>query len=317
MAHEKKFKRYLFDIKSFFYVRVFGQLLYIKFLLLEFQNNRYVIVENSNIKPAVSILIPTFGFNTNLDRLLKSIFKYQNNISIEILICNDKPLARKKIKSWCEHNSQQFTKKNISVFSNRFNVGFSASVNYLSKIAKGEYLYLLNDDTEVISQEWISSLVESMKHSDVGITGSYLLFPNKYHIQHAGMYPFLKSDGKVYNYHYFKYFNKAYGQITKREVPMITGAALCVRKSLFFEIGGLKNRYLGAGGFDDSDFCNEVVKRGYKIIFCPKSKLIHHEGQTIRSSGKKHTITFLYNQAYYQKKWLDFLRTKYPRFTTI
>ena len=268
--------------------------------------------------PRVSIMIPTFGNTANLDRLLKSIIKHLPKTSFEILIANDDPRKLENIKTWIVDKKDLLQNLPIYIHSNSLNLGFVMTMNYLKQQAKGQYLYFLNDDTEMIKNGWLDQLhcvVE--KDKKIAIVGSLLLFPNGL-VQHAGMYPYRRfDDRKIYNLHYFKFFNPDFSPVKiSRQVPMITGASMLISKKVFEEVGGIDYHYLGAGGFDDSDLCNKVVKAGYKIYYAPLSSLIHHEGLTNANLTdlQRKQLIFNHNHNYYMKKWATFLARKYPEY---
>ncbi len=301
-------------------IKKFLKFIYFKYLevnlIFKITAIKYFFLVKNNVKdPKVSILIPTYGSTTNLTRILKSIQKYPDNIKYEILICNDNPFLTEKVVSWIKNNKKLIKDLNITILSGTKNIGFVGTINKLAKISKGEYLFLLNDDTEVINNNWLSSLIEPFSDTKIGATGSFLIFPNTNLVQHAGMYPYKKMDGKIYNYHYFKFFNKNYPEIKSKFVPMVTGAALLIQKKLFFDLKMLDYHYLGAGGFDDSDLCNKIINNGKKIMFVKESIIIHYEGLTINSTDKKTKGLILqHNQDYYLKKWTKLISDKYPEY---
>lgn len=274
------------------------------------------LIETKPKNCSVSILIPTFGNIDNLERLLHSIQKHSDFQHYEILVINDNPKASRLLCEWCKHESKFIQSLNVSIFTNSQNLGFCHSINFLSKLAKGQYLYFLNDDTEVISKYWITSLLDSLRDDEnIAIAGSLLLFEDKTTVQHAGMHPYKKRDDQIYNYHYYKFFHHKYPDINQKvSVPMVTGASLMIKKKVFEELGRLDVNYFGAGGFDDSDLCNRAIRAGHLIYYIPNSKLIHFEGSTIKTMTKKHYLTFQHNHQYYQNMWRAFLEEKYPEY---
>jgi GT2 family glycosyltransferase len=292
---------------------------YFKYLEIEFftrlKTTTYeYIVQNHTDSPKVSILIPTYGSTGHLDVLLNSINKHPDTMTYEILICNDKPDSKKTVEDWAKENKNLLKKLHVTIISGSNNLGFVASINKLAEISKGEYLHLLNDDTEVINNSWLSALIKPLKGNDIEVSGSFLIYPDKKLVQHAGMYPFRKIDKKIYNYHYFKFFNIKFPKITSSTVPMVTGASLATKRTTFFNHDMLDYHYLGAGGFDDSDFCNKIVKDNKRIFFSYESVLIHYEGLTVKTPSKKRSLIYQHNHDYYQSKWSKFLIKTYPQY---
>ena len=278
-------------------------------------NTVHELINNKSQQAEVSILIPTYGSISNLERLIKSFKDNPDQVNKEILFINDNPSNISEMKFWINNNLGSIKKLKISIYSNSINQGFVNSINSIAKKASGKYILLLNDDTELIMPQSISKLADCFTKKEIAIVGNLLLFPDKMTVQHGGMHPFQKNDGKIYNYHFFKFFNKNFPELNfSRMVPMVTGASMMIKKDIFFELGGLDNKYLGAGGFDDSDICNQAVSHGYKIKYCPQTAMIHHEGTTIKKLTYQHQICFINNHNYYQNKWHNFLLSKYPEF---
>lgn len=310
-SYLKKFNNPIKGLLKIIYFRY----LEINFILKLKTIDYSLLIKNSVINPKVSILIPTYGSASNLTRLLKSIQKNPDNIKYEILICNDNPLLTKELSLWIKNNKKLLKNLKVTIFSGNKNLGFVGSINKLAKESKGEYIFLLNDDTEVINNNWLTNLIKPFEDSNIGATGSFLIFPNTNLVQHAGMYPFKKIDGKIWNYHFYKFFNKNYPEIKSNIVPMVTGAALLIKRQLFFKLGMLDYHYLGAGGFDDSDLCNKIVKSGKKIMFVKESIFKHYEGLTVKNTNKKVKELILeHNQNYYLRKWSKFLTKNYPNY---
>ncbi|MDD4111214.1 MAG: glycosyltransferase, partial [Clostridia bacterium] len=160
-------------------------------------------------KPLVSVLIPTFGNIRNIQRLLESIKITPDTVSKEIIIMNDNPSKENDIKNWILNNKTLLNDLHCSIYNGNKNMGFVNSINTIAQKASGKYFLLLNDDISVISKTWLSDLVKEIEKDDtVGICGSLLYFPDKITVQHAGMYPFKKTDGLIHNNHYYKYFHK-------------------------------------------------------------------------------------------------------------
>lgn len=280
---------------------------------LKINSTSILFASDSKSNPSVSILVTTFGSTDHLENLLNSMLRYAETTSFEIIIMNDNPQQEHRVKEWILSNTHLLKRLNISFYSNSINLGFTSSINLSADFSKGEYLFLLNDDTEVISFDWISSHISCLQNSSVALSGSLLVFDDQITVQHGGMHPFRKSDGRIYNYHYYKYFNINFSDVLiEKDVPMVTGAALCIKKKLFYQLGRLDWNYLGAGGFDDSDLCNKATKAGYLIRYCPSSKLIHFEGQTIKTMSKTHYLHYTHNHYYYENKWKNYIHKSYP-----
>lgn len=153
---------------------------------------------------------------------------------------------------------------------------FSALNNYAVDLAESDYVLLLNDDTEVISRDWIQAMLEHAQRPEVGVVGARLLYPDR-RVQHAGV--FIRSHGRPD--HAFKrtwdddggYFGQS---LLIRDCSAVTAACLLVSRGLFKELGGFDEARFGVA-YNDVDFCLRVRATGRLIVYTPYAKLIHHE----------------------------------------
>jgi GT2 family glycosyltransferase len=154
---------------------------------------------------------------------------------------------------------------------------FSRSNNLAARAATGRYLLLLNNDTEVISGEWLTAMVEQAQRPEVGAVGAKLLYPDGL-IQHAGAVLGLGGVGS----HSQRYIDgrRGAGYANFPNVIMdysaVTAACLMVRRDLYNEIGGLNEGDL-AVAFNDVDLCLRLRRAGYLNVFTPYALLYHHE----------------------------------------
>ena len=177
-----------------------------------------------------------------------------------------------------------------------------------AKIAKGNYLCLLNNDIEVISENWLSEMVSLAELDGIGAVGPTLLYPNN-SIQHAGIILGINEWAG----HSFKHSKKgSYGGIgvpltIVREVSAVTGACLVVKKSLYFEVGGLNQVDLKIS-CNDVDFCLKLLKSGYRNIHTPNVQLYHHESVSRGDDqlGEKKD-RFQKELSYMWEHWKDYL----------
>ena len=155
---------------------------------------------------------------------------------------------------------------------------YSALNNFGEKFATGEYLLLLNNDTEVITAAWLEEMVMYAQQKRVGLRGAKLLYPDDT-IQHAGVgfgiggvaghlhkyYP-ASSDGYMGRLNYVQ------------DVYADTAACLLIRKEIYDEVGGLDESH--AVAFNDVDFCVRVRQAGYTNVFTPFAQLYHYESKS-------------------------------------
>ncbi len=246
--------------------------------------------------PTVSIIIPVYNnWDLNYKCVLSILENTDPTISYEILIADD-----------CSTDETQNISKvieNIIHVKHPQNYGFLGNCNEAAKVARGKYLFFLNNDTQVQSN-WLKSLVDLMeKDKKIGMTGSKLVYPDGA-LQEAG--GIIWKDATGWNFGRNNDPTKPEFNYLK-EVDYISGAAIMIRHDLWKEIGGFDERYKPAY-FEDTDLAFEVRNKGYKVIFQPKSIVIHYEGKshgTDEASGLKQYQTK--NREKFLQKWQDVL----------
>jgi GT2 family glycosyltransferase len=152
---------------------------------------------------------------------------------------------------------------------------FSRKVNEGVAAAEGEHVLLFNDDLEAIDAEWMSAMLEYSQDPAVGAVGPLLLYPDG-RLQHVGMllgvngiaaHAFHQHPGTVAGY-----FGSVMGP---RNYSAVTGACLMSRRSVFLEAGGFDDTF--PIDFNDVDYCLRLRRLGYRIVFTPYARLLHHE----------------------------------------
>lgn len=154
---------------------------------------------------------------------------------------------------------------------------FSQLNNAAAARADGEYLVFLNNDTEVVSSEWLSAMVEQAQRPEVGAVGVKLLYPDG-RIQHAGVV--LGLEGPAGHSHRFldegHECGRAWSPNLIRDCSAVTAACMMVRRDLYLEMGGMNESDLPVS-FNDVDLCLRLRKNGYLIVYTPFAVLRHRE----------------------------------------
>lgn len=239
--------------------------------------------------PEVSIIIPVYNQWEYTYRCLKSIKENTADISFEIILVDDVSIDETV-------NILKYV-KNINVIRNVENQGFLRNCNLAASKARGKYIHLLNNDTKVLPN-WLSSLTNTMNEDDsVGLCGSKLVYPDG-RLQEAG--GIIWKDASGWNFGKFDDPSKPEYNYVK-EVDYISGASILIRKSLWDEVGGFDERYIPAY-FEDSDFAFEVRKHGYKVVYNPRSEIIHFEGI---SNGTNEEVGIKNYQVKNKDKFID------------
>ena len=246
-----------------------------------------------NDKPKVSIIIPVYNQYKFTYKCLKSILNNVKDVTYEIIIADDVSYDGTKVLSKYVSN--------INVIRNKQNLGFLKNCNNAAKTAKGEYIIFLNNDT-LVTEKWLSSLVELIESDNsIGMVGSKLVYPDG-RLQEAG--GVIHNDGSACNYGKFDDPNKPeYNYV--RDVDYMSGASILISKKLWDEIGGFDETFAPAY-CEDSDLAFEVRKRGYRVLYQPKSVVIHFEGVSNGTDTLNTTLLKHYqieNQSKLYSKW--------------
>lgn len=269
------------------------------------QDTKELLIFNEEIKeyekidfsmegnPLVSIVIPVYNQWNYTYNCLKSIKENTDDVSYEIIIADD-------VSSDETNNISNYI-SNINVVRNEKNLGFLLNCNNAAKRARGRYIHFLNNDTNV-QKNWLSSLVELIEtDNNIGMVGSKLVFSNG-KLQEAG--GIIWNDASGWNYGRLDDPEKPEYNYVK-EVDYISGASIMIKRSLWEEIGGFDERYVPAY-FEDTDLAFEVRKHGYKVLYQPKSVVVHFEGisnGTDENSGIKGYQAI--NRENFVNKWKD------------
>jgi GT2 family glycosyltransferase/glycosyltransferase involved in cell wall biosynthesis/SAM-dependent methyltransferase len=213
----------------------------------------------------VSIIIPVFNQFIYTYNCLKSILYSDDELAYEVIVADD--------------NSTDITQciknivKNIRVVRNEENLNFVKNCNNAARYARGKYIVFLNNDTRVLS-DWLPSLVELMEQDEkIGLAGSKLIFHDGT-LQEAG--GIVWRDGTACNYGRGSDPDLPEYNYVK-EVDYVSGASIMVRKAVWTEIGGFDERFAPAY-YEDTDLAFQIRSLGYKVVYQPKSVVVHFEG---------------------------------------
>ena len=201
----------------------------------------------------------------------------------------------------------------ISIVTYKGTFNYSAVNNLGESYATGEYILLLNNDTEVITVNWMEELLMYAQRKDVGAVGAKLYYADKT-IQHAGVVLGLGAHRTAGHSHY-KQHRQNLGYMGRlcyaQDVSAVTGACLMVKKSLYDEVGGLEEGF--AISLNDVDFCLKLRKKNLLNVFTPFAELYHYESisRGLDDEGEK---AERYNQesAKFREKWREELEKGDP-----
>lgn len=253
-------------------------------------------------EPLVSIIILSALRKACTQRCLKSIDKF-TTINHEVIIIDMG--GDKNIKKWLI--SEKKKRSNLKVIFNDNNVGTSRGRNQGIKIAKGKYVVFLDNDI-VVSEHWLCALIEAFKRwPKIALAGSKIICPNNYvyicdkYVYDTGdkgtrrkiglkaITPYLSSDFKIN---------------TEKEVPWYSTGCLMAYRSILNSIRGFDENIFSIE--EDKDLCLQIKKKGKKIIYCPKSCVIHNR---IRDNFYENRIRYKDTSrlkkdiSYFEAKW--------------
>ena len=225
----------------------------------------------------VSILIPTCDHIRDLETCVESIYARTTYPDFEILLIENNSKEEQTFRSYERMRKEHpDTLKVLTWQGKGFN--YSALNNFGARYATGEYLLLLNNDTEVITPGWLGEMVMYAQQKRVGCVGAKLLYPDDT-IQHAGV-GFGIGGVAGHLHKYFPATSDGYmGRLNYvQDVYGDTAACLLIRKEIYDEVHGLDESY--AVAFNDVDFCVRVREAGYTNVFTPFAQLYHYESKS-------------------------------------
>ena len=250
--------------------------------------------------PKISIIIPNKDHAEDLRRCVASIIEKSTYDNYEIVIVENNS-ETKEIFSYYEELKNNPSIK-IVTYEGAFN--YSAVNNFGVSAASGDYVLLLNNDTQVITVNWLEELLMYAQREDVGAVGGKLYYADKT-IQHAGVVIGLGAHRTAGHTHYRqKRENLGYmGRLCyAQNVSAVTGACLMVKKKRYEEAGGLDESF--AVSLNDVDFCLKLRELGYLNVFTPFAELYHYESVSrgLDTDGEK---AERYNEesARFREKW--------------
>jgi GT2 family glycosyltransferase len=247
-------------------------------------------------RPRVSVIIPTLNRAHDVIRCTESIAASGDTSALEVVVVDD--------ASNSEHRGLIASIKGITLISLTENHGFAGAVEAGVAASSGEFLMLLNNDTEVLPN-WLDSLVGDFEaHPEVGIVGSMIL-QGDMTIQEVGAVVW--SDGSA------AHFGRGASPMERfarrrRPVDYLSGASLLIRRQLWEQIGGFDPQFAPAY-YEDTDLCFAARREGYEVWVNPGSIVVHRESSSYGRNlidGKRRQFI---NRPLFAEKWAEELRS--------
>lgn len=268
---------------------------------------RYALPEPA---PLVSIVIPTKDHVETLDACVMSIAQKATYSNYEIVLVennSEDPETFAYYETLPERVAAASEGKGsarVAYWPGEFN--YSQIINFGVKHAKGDYLLLLNNDTEVISPAFIEEMMGYLQRPDAGVVGAKLYFADHL-VQHAGILVGVRGALAHANQ---DFSTKREGYLARAVRPgnfsAVTGACQMVRRDVFEQVAGYNEEF--AVGFNDADFCLRVWKAGYRTIFTPYAELYHYEftSRGREEANEEKMRRWKREQALFMQRWPEF-----------
>lgn len=258
--------------------------------------------------PKVSIIIPNKDYASTLKVCLKSIKKLTTYENYEIIVVENNSEEQKTFDYYDEINGKDKVKV-VKYPEKGFN--YSKIINYGVANSDGEYIIQLNNDTELITPNWIEEMLGFAQREDVGAVGAELFYPDK-SIQHAGI---IIGIGGVAGHVFRNIPHGMHGYFSKdamiQNMSAVTAACIMASRKMYEAVGNMDEKFEVA--FNDVDFCLKIREQGKLIVYNPYVQFIHYES---KSRGFEDTLEkqkrFKGEVERFQNKWKKILKDGDP-----
>lgn len=254
--------------------------------------------------PTLTILIPTRNGGKVLRRCLESLYRHESGLHYDILVIDNGSDEKETLDLLAEYTRQH---KNFQVLRDESPFNYSLLNNRAVESVSTDLVLLLNDDTEILTPDWLAKLKAHAMRPEVGAVGVKLLYPDD-SIQHAGV---ILGVGGVAGHGFKRLPKDTTKQFNRANLPhfvsAVTAAFLCIRRETYQEAGGLDGENLRVA-FNDIDFCLKVRERGFNNLYHPDIVAYHYESY---SRGMEDTpekkARFEKEVHYMRDRWGDLL----------
>jgi N-acetylglucosaminyl-diphospho-decaprenol L-rhamnosyltransferase len=255
----------------------------------------------------ISIIIVNYNGQKFLKDCLTSILEQVQNINYEVVIVDNS-----SVDDSVKIIQNQFP--TFKLICSDSNLGFGKANNVAVKQSQGEYLLFLNTDT-IFTENTPKILSDYLtENQDVGAVGSRLTFKDGSYQLSCGRFPHLVIEfiykiraGLDYRWHriFAGFYDRLYAKLI--DVDWVTGACLMMRRDTFNKLGGFDESFFMY--FEDVDLCKRVKDLGLKVIYYPKTTVIHLLGGSAQGSKKGINTHYRNSQIHYYRKHLGKLQT--------
>lgn len=245
----------------------------------------------------VSIIIPTRDNIKLLKSCIDSIKTKTTYKNYELIVVDNNSIEPETI--------DYLSKLDNTVIKYPKEFNFSEINNFAANFTKGDYLLFLNNDTEVVTPDWIETMLEHAQRPEVGAVGCKLLYSDNT-IQHAGVILGLSPDprNKVAGHIFIKHPGNNPGYFglidTIRNYSAVTAAAMMIRKDTFLKVGCFDENL--AVSYNDVDLCLKIREKGFLIVYTPYAEVLHHESKSRGGNLNEREVDYML------KKWGNVLK---------
>ena len=263
------------------------------------QEGRFSLKFDLPEKPLVTVLIPNRDHPEDLRRAAESVYEKTSYGNVEVLVIENQSTDPETFRLY-EELAKKYPSFRILAVSGPFN--YARYHNEAAEEARGEYLLLLNNDTEILTADFIDRLVGQSLFPKTGAVGGKALYPDGT-VQHAGI---VTGEGGI-AFHPFKGIPKDAPDfmaraLTPMNVSAVTGACLMIRKDLYEAVGGMDENLSVA--LNDVDLCFKLREKGYRITVDQEALLTHYESLSRGSEETKDRfVRYGEEIRYFAEKW--------------
>ena len=252
----------------------------------------------------LSIIIVSWKSKDLLKKCVKSIFAHVCDVQYEIIVIDN--ASDDGTAQMLREMTRSFALLRMTV--NRENLGFAKANNQGIREAKGDYVLLLNPDTEFIDDSFLSAVAKMESDERIGVLGCKLLNSDKTLQPSVRAFPrvidvlvILLKLHKLFPGLLDKYLARDFDYSKEQEVDQVMGAFFLVRRNVFNQIGLLDEKFFI--WFEEVDFCRRTIQNGFKVLYYPESRVVHDKAQSfIKQDTLKKQIWFFKSALIYFMK---------------
>jgi GT2 family glycosyltransferase len=251
-------------------------------VVIELDEDRWRTIE-VKVTIQVSVIVLVWNGEKFLDACLSALLA-QDYSPFEVIVV-DNASSDNSVKI------VQGYEPRVRLIRNDYNLGFAGGNNVGLKVANGDIVVLLNQDT-VVQPGWLRAIVETFDDPTIGIVGCKALYPDGRGFQHAGG---MVDPACAFTRH-IGWGEVDTGQYDSLSEPdYVTGAAFAIHRKVLLRLGGLDEQFYPAF-FEEVDYCYRARRAGFHVVYQPRACLYHHETASLPADGSQRGLTYHRNR---------------------